>query len=135
MYITPLYFPSSSIIYFGQKQPIKVQLFEIFEYWGQNSSNSSCQFWIEKTIPLQFLHPFFIVMTHNSPVNFKLIHFQLWTKEFDQSPSFETFKCSGEHLPDSTCHFWKHKSVFLRIIYQPLVSSSITPLYFLSQRL
>ena len=29
-------------------------------------------------------------MTHNSPVNFKLIHFQLWTKESHESPNFET---------------------------------------------
>ena len=38
---------------------------------------------------------FFILMTHNSPVNLKLVHFQLWTKESHQSPNFETFKCSG----------------------------------------
>ena len=54
--ITPLYFFSSNIIYFGQKQPIKVQIFEIFECSGQNSSNSSCQFWTDKSIPLQILH-------------------------------------------------------------------------------
>ena len=34
--ITPLYFFSSNIIYFGQKKPIKGQTFEIFEYSGQN---------------------------------------------------------------------------------------------------
>ena len=34
---------SSNIIYFVKKKPIKVQIFEIFEYSGQNSSNSSCQ--------------------------------------------------------------------------------------------
>ena len=131
MYITPLCFLSSNIIYFGQKQPIKVQLFEILEYWGQNSSYSSCQFWTDKSIPLHFLHPFFIVMTHNFPVNFKLIPFQLWTKESHQSPSFETFKCSGENLPNSTCHFWKDKSALLQINYQSWLSSNITLLYFL----
>ena len=30
--ITSLYFFSSKIIYFGQKQPIKVQIFKIFEF-------------------------------------------------------------------------------------------------------
>ena len=54
--ITPLYFFSSNIIYFGQKQSIKVQIFEIFECSGQNLSNSSCQFWSDKSILLQFLH-------------------------------------------------------------------------------
>ena len=75
---------------------------------------------------------FFIVMTHNSPVNFKLVHFQLWTKESYQSPNFETSKCCGENLPNSSCHFWKHKSVFLQIFYQSWVPSNITCLYFLS---
>ena len=46
--ITRLY-----IIYFGQKQPVKVQIFEIFECWDQNVSNSSCQIWTHKLIPLQ----------------------------------------------------------------------------------
>ena len=35
---------------------------------------------------------FFIVMTHNSSVNFKLIHFPLWMKGFDQSSNFEIFQ-------------------------------------------
>ena len=51
--ITPLYFFRSNIIYFVQKKPIKVQIFEIFECSGQNSSNSSCQFWTDKSIPVQ----------------------------------------------------------------------------------
>ena len=33
---------------------------------------------------------FFIVMTHNSPVNFKLIRFILWIKGSNQSCNFET---------------------------------------------
>ena len=46
-------FFSSNITYFGQKQPVKVQIFEIFKCSGQNLSNSSCQFWTDKSIPLQ----------------------------------------------------------------------------------
>ena len=38
------------------KEPIKVQIFEIFECLGQNLSNSSFQFWNDKSIPLQILH-------------------------------------------------------------------------------
>ena len=41
---------------------------------------------------------FFFVMTYNSFVNFKLIHFLLWTKGSHQSLDFEFFKCSGENL-------------------------------------
>ena len=87
--ITPLYFFSSNIIYFGQKQSIKVQIFEIFECSGQNLSNSSCQFWTDKSIPPQILlhSP---LSWHNSPVSFKLVHFQLSAKECHQSANFET---------------------------------------------
>ena len=44
-------------------------------------------------------------MTHNSPVNFKLMHFLLWIKGSHQSPNFETFECSGENLPNFSCYF------------------------------
>ena len=49
-------FLSSNITYFGQKQPIKVQMFEIFECLGQNLLNSCSQFWTDKSIPLWILH-------------------------------------------------------------------------------
>ena len=46
--ITLLNFFSSNNIYFAQKEPIKVNIFETFEYSGQNLSNSLCQFWNDK---------------------------------------------------------------------------------------
>ena len=54
--ITPLYFFTQNFIYFGQKQPMKVQIFEILESSGQNLSNSSWQFWTFKAVSLHFLH-------------------------------------------------------------------------------
>ena len=54
--IAPLYFFSWNIIYFGQMQPIKVKIFETFEFSSQNSSNSWCQFWNDKSIPIQIFH-------------------------------------------------------------------------------
>ena len=54
--LTSLYCFSSKITYFVQKEPIKVQIFETFKCSGQNSWNFSCQFWIDKSIPLQILH-------------------------------------------------------------------------------
>ena len=54
--IAPLYFFSSNNIYFAQKEHIKMKIFETFKCSGQNSSNSSCQFWNDKSIPLQILH-------------------------------------------------------------------------------
>ena len=78
---------------------------------------------------------FFIVMTQNSPVNFKLINFLLWIKGSHQTSNFETFKCSGENFPNSLCHFWKQKSVFLQILHQYSVQSNIASLYFFSSNI
>ena len=74
---------------------------------------------------------FFIVMTQNSPVNFKVIPFLLWTKGSHQSSNFNTFNCSGENLPNFSL-FSNHWSVFLQNLHNPSVSWKITPLYFCS---
>ena len=112
--ITPLYLFSWNTIYFDQKEPIIVQIFEIFRCPGQNSSNYSCQIWNDKSIPLRNFPSFFIVRTHNLSVNFKLIRFLLWIKRSHQSPNFEIFKCSGKSLWNSSCHFPNHKSFFFK---------------------
>ena len=125
--ITPQHFFNPNIIYFDQKQSIKVQIFEIFKCPDQNSSNSSCQLWTDKSIPLQF--SYHSSLSYNSPVNFKLINSQLCIKESHQSPNLETLKCSGETLPISSSYFPNHKSDFLQILHQFLVSWKITPLY------
>ena len=49
-------FFSRSIIYLGQKHPIAVHIFKIFESLGQCSSTSLCQFWTDKSIPFQIFH-------------------------------------------------------------------------------
>ena len=60
-------------------------------------------------------------------INFKLIYSLLSIKESHQSPSFETFGCSGKNLPNCSCYFPNHKSVFLQILHHSLVSWKITP--------
>ena len=75
---------------------------------------------------------FFIVMIHNASVNFKLINVLFWTKESHQSPNFEIFECSGKNLPNPSCYFPNHKSVFLQVLHHSSVSWNITPLYLLS---
>ena len=109
------------IIYFGQRSQLKSKFFRF----------SSARVKIH-----QILHvmSFFIAMTHNSSVNFKLIHFLLWTKESHQSPSFDTSTCSGENLPNS-CHFSNHKSAFFQILHHSSVLGKITPLYFFSSNI
>ena len=69
---------------------------------------------------------FFIFMTYNTPVNFKLIVFPLWVKGSHQSPNFYT----SSALSYSSCHFSNRKSVFLQILYHPSLSWKTTPLYF-----
>ena len=110
-------------------------MFEIFECSGQNSSNSSCQFWTDKSNPLQIFASFFIVMTHDSPLSFKLIHFLLWIKGSNKSPNFENFVCSGEHLPNSSCLFPNHKSVLFQVLHHTLVSWNIDPLHSFSSNI
>ena len=128
--ITLLYFFQLEPYIVWSKDPMKEQVIYNFECSSQNSSNSSCQFWNDKSIRLQILHHFSIVMRHNSTVNFSLIHFLLWTKGSHQSSNSDTFNCSGENLPNSSCHFPNHKSVFLQILHHSSVSWKITSLYF-----
>ena len=75
---------------------------------------------------------FLIVMTHNSSVNIKVIPFLLWAKGSHQSSNFDTFRCSGENLPNFSCLFSNHWSVFLQNLRNSSVSWKITHLYFCS---
>ena len=68
---------------------------------------------------------FFIAMTHNSSVNFKLINFLIWTKGSHQSSNFDIFECSGENLPNSSCHFPSNKPGFLQILHHSSMSWKI----------
>ena len=74
----------------------------------------------------------FIVMSHNSSVNFKFIPFLLWAKGSHQSSNFDTFKCSSGNLRNFSCLFSNHWSFFLQNLHNSSVSWKITPLYFCS---
>ena len=84
---------------------------------------------LNKSNPFQFC---IFLQFHSSPMNCKPIHFLLWINGPHQSPNVETSKCSGEHFPNSSCHFWKQESLFLQILYQYSVPSNITSLFFFS---
>ena len=118
--INPLYFLAETFYSLVKGSPLK------WNFWD---------FWVFMSKFVKFpksLASLFIVMTHNSPVNFKFIHFLLWIKEPHQSPNFEPFECCGENFPNPLYHFWKHKSVFHQISHQYSVPSNINPLYFFS---
>ena len=117
------YFLNSNIIHFGQRRPIKAQIFEIFECSDQNSSNSSCKFWTDKSIPFQFLHHSSLSW-HKIPL--KILSSKVFN--FGQKNPIKV-KCSGENLPNSSSYFPNHKSVFLQILNRSLVSWEITLLY------
>ena len=109
--VTPLYFFSLNNIYFAQKKPIKVRIFQTFDCSGQNLSNSLCQFWNDNSIPLQIFYP--------SSVSWKIIPLYFFSsnniyfaqKEHIKMKIFETFKCSGQNLSNSSCQLWNDKSV------------------------
>ena len=82
--ITSLYFFSSKITYFGQKQSIKVQMFEIFEPSVKIRQIPYVSFELTSQFLFNFVS-FIIPTTHNSFADFKLIHFLLWLKGFHQS--------------------------------------------------
>ena len=87
--IPPLHFLSSNTIYLVQKKSLNTQIFENFEYLVKIRQILYVSF--ETTS--QFLFKLFlIVMTHNSSLDFKLIHFLLWIKGSHQSLNFEILK-------------------------------------------
>ena len=71
-------------------------------------------------------------MTHNSSINFRVIHFRLWAKGSHQSSNFDTFECSSVNLSNSSCHFPSNKSVFLKILHHSSMLLKITPVYVFS---
>ena len=130
--ITPLYFFSSNNIYFAQKEPIKMKIFETFECSGQNLSNSLCQFWNDKSIPLQILYPYSISWKITPLYFFSSNNVYFPQKEHIKMKMFENFKCSGQNLSNFSCQLWNDKSIPLQILGHFSLSWQITPLCVLS---
>ena len=107
-----------------------MKIFDTFERWGHNLSNSLCQFWNDESIPLQILYP--------SSVSCNIIPRYFFTsnvmyfaeKEPIEMKFFETFECSGQILSNLLCQFWNNEFIPVEILYPSSVSWEITPLYF-----
>ena len=110
-------------------------MFETFEYPGQNLSNSLCQFWKGKSIPLQTLSPYSVAWKITPLYFFSSNNIYLAPKEPIKMNIFETFECSGQNLSNSFCQFWNDKSIPLQILHPPSVSWRIAPLYFFSSNI
>ena len=111
--ITPLYFFSSNNVYSAQKRPIKVKIFETFECSGQNFSNSLCQSWNNKSIPLRILYPSLVLWKIILLHFFSSNNIYFAQKEPIKVKIFETFKCSVQNLSNSFCQSSNDKSRFL----------------------
>ena len=96
----PLYFFSSSNIYFAQKDPIKVKIFETFKCSGRNLSNSLCQFWNDKSSPLQIFYPS-LVSWKITPLYFlaQTIHILLKMSLL----KWKFLKCLGQYSSNYSC--------------------------------
>ena len=101
--ITPLYFFSSNNIYFAQKEPIKMTIFETFEWSGQILLNSLCQFWKNKSIPLQILYLSSVSWKITSLYFFSWVNIYFAPKKPIKVQIFEIFECSGQNLSNSLC--------------------------------
>ena len=96
----------SNIIYFGQKQPIKVQIFEIFKCSGENLPNSSRQFLeAQASFPSNFIS-ILSSIKHNSSVLFKLKHYIFGQKEL--------IKCKFLRLPKVWVKISHNSSILLQ---------------------
>ena len=103
--ITPLYFFSSSNIYFAHEEPIEVKIFETFGCSGQNLSNSSCQVLNDTLIPLQILYPSSVSWTITPLYFFSSNNIYFARKEHIKMKIFETYKCSDQNSSNSSCQF------------------------------
>ena len=130
--ITPLYFFSSNNIYFAQKEPIKVKIFETFECSGQNLSNSLCQFWNDKSIPLQILYPPSVSWKITPLYFFSSNNIYFAQKEPLKVKMVWDFWVLGSKPVKFLMSILNEKSVPFQILYPSSVSRKITPLYFFS---
>ena len=124
---------SSNNMYFAQKEPIKLKTFETFECSsGQNLSNSLCQFWNGKSVPLQILYPSSVSWKITPMYVFSSNNIYFAQKEPIKMKIFETFNCLGQKLWNSSCQLWNDKSVPFQMLHHSSLSWQITPLWILS---
>ena len=104
-------FFSCNILNFGQKQLIKVQIFEIFEWSGKNLPNFSCHFPNYKPVFFQILHDSSVSWKITTLYFFrsKVIYFE--RKRPIKVQILETYECLDQNSPNSS-HFWNNKLIF-----------------------
>ena len=109
-----------------------MKIFEAFECSGQNLSNSLCQFWNDKSISLQILYSSSVSWNITPLYFFSSNNIYFAQTQPIKMKIFETFKCSGQNLSNSSCQFWHDMSVPLQILRNSSLSWQIIPLWILS---
>ena len=94
----PLYFFSSYLMYFGQKEPIKITFSDFWEVgWKFIKFLMS---YLKPQVSFSLNFPLlFSVMRDNSSVLFKLKLYMIWPYGANQSAKFQTFDCWLEISP------------------------------------
>ena len=95
-------------------------------------SNSLHQFWNNKSIPLQILLPYSVLSRITPLYSFSSSNINFAQKGHIKMKFFETFKCSGQNLSNSSSQLWNDKSIPLQILRHSSLSRQITPLGILS---
>ena len=109
-----------------------MKIFETFECLGQNLSNSLCQFWNNKLIPLQTLCLSSISWKATPLYFFSSNNIYFAPKEHIKIKIVETSKCLGQYSSNSSSRLWNDSSVFLQILHHSSLSWHINPLWILS---
>ena len=78
----------------------------------ESSPNSSCHFWNHKVRVFQILHHC-SVPWEITPLYFFSSNSYTLDKNNPSEWNFRTFEWLVENSPNSSCHIWNHKSVFL----------------------
>ena len=126
----PLFFFSSNNIYFAQKEPIKMKIFDTFECSGQILPNSLCQFWNDESIPLQILYLSSVSWKITPLYFFSSNNIYYAQKEPIKMKILETYECSGQNLSNFFFQFWNDKLIPLQILYPSSVAWKIIPVLF-----
>ena len=103
-----------------KKDPIKVT----FECPGQNLSNSLCQFWSNKSIPLQILYPSSVSWKITPLYFFSSNNIYFAQKEHIKMKNFKDFQVLRSK-------FWNDKSISLQLLHNSSLPWFITPLWIL----
>ena len=108
-----------------------MKLFETFKFSGQNFSNFLCQFWNDKLIPLQILHPSSVSWKVTPLYFFSSNKIYFAQKELIKMKIFETFKYLGQNSSNSSCQLWNGKSAPIQTLCNSSLSWQLIALWIL----